>query len=118
MNKIILIGNLANDPEGRDTKAGIKNCSFRIAVARRYPNQQTGEREADFFTVICWRATAENVLKFLRKGNKCAVEGYLQTRSYDGNDAVRHYVTEVIAENVEFLTPRMAQEPHESYGGY
>ena len=105
MNRVILVGNLAADPESRTTQSGIAQCTLRIAVQRRFTNQQ-GVREADFFTVICWRQTAEFCSRYLSKGRKIAVEGSLQTRSYDAQDGSKRYVTEVIADNVEFCDSR------------
>ena len=105
MNKAILIGNLANDPESRTTASGISQCTFRLAVQRRFANQQ-GVREADFFTIICWRQTAELCARYLSKGRKVAVEGSIQTRSYDAQDGTKRYITEIIADNVEFLGSR------------
>ena len=105
MNKVILIGNLASDPELKKTASDIPWCTFRIAVQRRFANQQ-GVREADFFPIIAWRQTAELCARFLTKGRKCAVVGQLQTRSYDAQDGTKRYVTEIIADNVEFLGSR------------
>ncbi len=105
MNKAILIGNLANDPETRTTQSGIAQCTFRLAVQRRFANQQ-GVREADFLTIVCWRQTAELCARYLSKGRKVAVEGSIQVRSYDAQDGSKRYVTEIIADNVEFLGSR------------
>ena len=105
MNKAILIGNLANDPESRTTASGIAQCTFRLAVQRRFANQQ-GVREADFLTIVCWRQTAELCARYLSKGRKVAVEGSIQTRSYDAQDGTKRYVTEIIADSVEFLGSR------------
>lgn len=101
MNKVILIGNLAADPDSRTTQSGIAQCTLRLAVQRRFPNAQ-GQRESDFFNVVCFRQTAEFCTRFLSKGRKVAVEGSLQTRSYDAQDGSKRYVTEVVADNVEF----------------
>lgn len=106
MNKVILIGNLACDPEFRTTQSGISCVSFRIAVQRRYTNQQTGQREADFISCVAWRQTAEFIQRYFIKGNKMALEGCLQTRSYDAQDGSKRYVTEVLVDNVEFVTPK------------
>ena len=103
MNKAILIGNLANDPESRTTSSGIAQCTFRLAVQRRFANAQ-GVREADFLTIVCWRQTAELCARYLSKGRKVAVEGSIQTRSYDAQDGTKRYVTEVVADEVEFLS--------------
>lgn len=105
MNKVILIGNLASDVESRTTSSGITNCTFRLAVQRRFSNAQ-GVREADFLPIVCWRQTAELATKYLSKGRKVAIEGSIQTRSYDANDGTKRYVTEIIADNVEFLANR------------
>ena len=102
MNKVILIGNLTRDPEARTTQSGISQSSFTVAVQRRYTNAQ-GVREADFFTVVAWRQTAELCSRYLTKGRKCAVVGSLQTRSYDAQDGTKRYVTEVVADEVEFV---------------
>ena len=127
MNKVILIGNLAADPESRTTQSGIAQCTLRLAVQRRFANQQ-GVREADFFTIVCWRQTAEFCSRYLSKGRKIAVEGSLQTRSYDAQDGSKRYVTEIIADNVEFCdsrndggrprtdNPPPVQEPPAGYG--
>ena len=105
MNKAILIGNLANDPESRTTSSGIAQCTFRLAVQRRFANAQ-GVREADFLTIVCWRQTAELCARYLSKGRKVAVEGSIQTRSYDAQDGTKRYVTEIVADSVEFLGSR------------
>ena len=101
MNKVILIGNLANDPESRTTQSGIAQCSFRLAVQRRFKGAN-GERETDFLPVVCWRQTAEFAQRYLAKGRKVAVEGSIQTRSYDAQDGSKRYITEIIADNIEF----------------
>ncbi len=105
MNKVILIGNLASDVESKTTSSGIANCTFRLAVQRKFANSN-GVREADFLPIVCWRQTAELCSKYLLKGRKVAVEGSIQTRSYDAKDGTKRYVTEIIAESVEFLSSR------------
>ena len=105
MNKAILIGNLTRDPETMTTSSGITKCNFTVAVQRRFANAQ-GVREADFIPVVCWRQTAELCARYLSKGRKVAVEGSIQVRSYDAQDGTKRYVTEVIADNVEFLGSR------------
>ena len=103
MNKVILIGNLANDPESRTTASGVSMCQFRLAVQRRFANQQ-GVREADFFNIVAWRQLAELCARYLSKGRRIAVEGSIQNRSYDAQDGSKRYITEIIADNVEFLS--------------
>ena len=105
MNRVILIGNLASDPESRTTQSGIAQCSFRLAVQRRYKGAN-GERETDFLPVVCWRQTAEFAQRYLAKGRKVAVEGSIQTRSYDAQDGSKRYVTEIIADSVEAVGSR------------
>lgn len=105
MNRVILIGNVASDPESRTTQSGVAQCSFRLAVQRRFKNAN-GEREADFLPIVCWRQTAEFAQKYLAKGRKVAVEGSIQTRSYDAQDGSKRYVTEIIADNVEAVGGR------------
>lgn len=112
MNKVILIGNLAADPESRTTQSGVQQCTLRLAVQRRFANQQ-GQREADFFNVVCWRQTAEFAARYLSKGRKIAVEGSIQNRSYTAQDGSKRYVTEINAEHIESLdrAPETASQP-------
>jgi len=105
MNKAILIGRLATDPELRTTSGGVSFCQFRLAVNRRFANQQ-GVREADFIPIVVWRQQAETCARYLAKGRQCAVIGTIQTRSYDAQDGTKRYVTEVVADEVEFLGSR------------
>ncbi|MBQ0099282.1 MAG: single-stranded DNA-binding protein [Firmicutes bacterium] len=105
MNKVILIGNLTRDPELTETPNGIAVCRFSIAVLRDYANSD-GARETDFFNITVWRGRAENCGKYLKKGNKVAVVGSLQTRSYEDKDGIKRNVTDIIASEVEFLTPK------------
>ena len=114
MNKAILIGNLANDPETRTTSSGIAQCTFRLAVQRRFANQQ-GVREADFLTIVCWRQTAELCSRYLSKGRKVAVVGELQARTYEAKDGTTRMSLDVAADEVEFLTPRSAEDSVPSY---
>jgi single-strand DNA-binding protein len=78
------------------------SMTLDLAVQRRFVDKQTGKRESDFFTVLCWGKLAEFVSKYMTKGRKAAVEGSVQMRSYDASDGSKRYVTEVIADNVEF----------------
>ena len=105
MNKVILIGNLASDPEAFTTQSGISRSTFRIAVQRRFANAQ-GVREADFLTVVAWRQSADFCNRYLPKGRKVAVEGSIQNRSYDAQDGSKRWVTEIIADSVEALGSR------------
>ncbi|WP_446662984.1 single-stranded DNA-binding protein [Geobacillus sp. CCR] len=101
MNRVVLVGRLVKDVELRYTPNGTAVASFTLAVNRPFTNQQ-GERETDFINVIAWRKTAENVANYTTKGSLVAVDGRLQTRSYE-KDGRRVYVTEVVADNVQFL---------------
>ena len=102
MNKVILVGNLVRDPELSKTNNGTAVCNFSIAVNRDYTNAD-GERDADFFNITVWRGRAETCGKYLKKGSKAAVTGSIQTRTYDAQDGSKRYVTEIVAEEVEFV---------------
>lgn len=100
MNKVILVGNLAADPQMRHTQSGTPICQFRLAVRRR---RQTEDKQADFFNIAAWRGTGEVVAKYARKGDRLGVVGILQERSYTDSQGEVRYVTEVVAESVELL---------------
>lgn len=104
MNKTVLIGRLTKDPELRYTSTGIAVASFTLAVNRRFAKD--GEQTADFIPITVWQKQAENVAKYLNKGSQVAVEGRIQTSSFDNKDGQRVYRTEVVADQVEFLTPK------------
>ena len=108
MNKVFLIGRLTRDPELRYTGSNVPVATFTLAVNRNFTNQD-GEREADFFNIVVWRKQAENVKNYLSQGSQVAVEGRLQTRSYDDTNGQKRYVTEVVAENVEFLSRKSSE---------
>ncbi|MDD6044215.1 MAG: single-stranded DNA-binding protein [Clostridia bacterium] len=114
MNKAILIGNLTKDPEVRTTPGGATVCTFTIAVNRRYQNQ-SGERVADFLNIVAWRQLGELCGKYLAKGRKVSVIGEIQTRSYDAKDGTKRYITEIVADEVEFLTPKGQDSGSGSY---
>ena len=105
MNKVILIGNLTRDPELQTTSSGIAYCRFSLAVSRKYASAD-GTRETDFFNITAWRGIAENCSKFLSKGSKIAVCGNIQNRSYEDKDGVKKYITDIIADEVEFLSSK------------
>ena len=102
MNKIILMGRLVRDPEVRYTQTGKVVCQFTLAVDRPFSNQE-GQREADFIPVIVWGKQAELCGNSLTKGQRALIEGRLQIRSYDAKDGSKRWVTEVIANNFEFV---------------
>ena len=101
MNRAIIIGNLTRDPELRTTPNGISVCTFTVAVSRRVA--QGAERQADFIPVVTWRGLADNCAKYLAKGRQAAVSGSIQTRSYTTQSGEKRYVTEIIADDVQFL---------------
>ncbi len=102
MNKAILIGNLTRDPEMRTGASGVPVCTFTLAINRRFANKQ-GVREADFINIVTFKQKAELCARYLTKGRKVAVEGSIQTRSYDAQDGTKRHVTEVVADEVEFI---------------
>ena len=104
MNKVFLIGNLSKDPELRTTNSGKSVCTFSIAVNRR--KDKDGNSTADFFSIVAWRQLAELCGKYLAKGRKVSVVGELQNRSYEANDGTERHVTEIVANEIEFLTPK------------
>lgn len=104
MNKCFIIGNLARDPEARVTTNGTSVTTFTVAV-RRFKRGET-----DYLNVVTWRGLADNCARYLVKGQKVAVCGEIQTRNYEGRDGQRRYVTEIVADDVEFLSrPNGAQ---------
>ena len=112
MNKVVLIGNLTRDPELQTTNGGVSVCRFSLAVTRRFANAD-GERDADFINVVVWRNQAENCHKYLKKGSKCAVIGRIQTSSYDAPDGSKRYTTDVVADEVEFLSTKGSSNSEE-----
>lgn len=107
INRVVLVGRLTKDPELKYTQSGVAVTRFTLAVNRTFANQQ-GQREADFINCVTWRKQAENTANFLRKGSLAGVEGRIQTSSFDGKDGNRVFMTEVVADSVQFLEPRGA----------
>ena len=116
MNRVVLVGRLTKDPELRFTPNGVAVATFTLAVNRTFTNTQ-GEREADFINCVVWRKPAENVANFLKKGSLAGVDGRVQTRNYEGQDGKRVYVTEILAESVQFLEPRSSSSSNENDSG-
>lgn len=104
MNKVILIGRLARDPEMRTTTSGVSITRFTVAVSR--PMASQGQQQTDFINCIAWRRQAENIAKYCTKGSQVAVEGRIQTGSYDGQDGQKRYTTDIVADTVTFLGSR------------
>ena len=107
LNRVVLVGRLTKDPELRYTPSGVAVATFTLAVNRTFSNQQ-GEREADFLNCVIWRKQAENVANYLKKGSLAGVDGRVQSRSYEDQTGKRVYVTEIVAESVQFLEPKGA----------
>lgn len=105
INRVILVGRLTKDPEYRATQSGVSIANFTLAVNRTFTNAQ-GEREADFINVVVFRKQAENVSHYLAKGSLAGVDGRMQSRSYENNEGKRVFVTEVVADSVQFLEPK------------
>jgi single-strand DNA-binding protein len=109
MNKVFMIGNLTKDVDLRTTQSGKAVASFTIAVNRRFKGQD-GEKQTDFFSIVAWGQLGEMCGRYLAKGRKVAVVGELQTRSYEDKQGVKRYVTEIVADEVEFLSPKEKRE--------
>ena len=112
MNKALLVGNLTRDPELTTTPNGISVCRFTVAVQRRFANSD-GERDVDFLNCVAWRGLADNIAKYVKKGQKIAVSGSIQTRSYEAQDGTKRYATDIVAEDVEFLGTKRDSEDGE-----
>ncbi len=100
INVVVLTGRLTADPELKTTSSGISVCSFSIAVERRFRSGE--ERQADFINIVAWRASAEFVSKYFKKGQMIAIEGSLQSRKYQDKEGKNRYAYEVVANNVQF----------------
>ena len=101
-NKVILVGNLVADPELKTTPNGISVTRFRIAVGRRFT--RAGEQpQTDFFDIVAWRQTAEFIARFFTKGRPILISGVLQNRNWTDNNGVKHYSTEVVADEATFV---------------
>lgn len=117
MNRAVLVGRLTRDPELRYTPTGAAVANFTLAVNRPFTNQQ-GERDADFINCVAWRRQAENLAKFMKKGNMVGVDGRIQTRTYEDQDGKTVYVTEIVADNVHFLESRSSASRQDAGAGF
>ena len=114
MNKTILLGRLTKNPEIKFSQTNnVKVATFSLAVNRKYVKQGE-ERQADFFNVVAWNKLAESISKYVSKGQQIAILGRLETRTWEDEQGIKHYVTEVIAEEVDFLERRKKQEPSDA----
>ena len=109
MNKVLLVGRLTRDPELRTTPSGMAVTRFTIAVSQNFTNKN-GERGADFINCSAWGRQADNISKYCRKGTMVSAEGRIRTSSYDAQDGTKRYTTEVVCENVNFLSPKGVNE--------
>jgi single-strand DNA-binding protein len=116
LNRVVLVGRLTRDPELKYTPNGIAVASITLAVNRPFSNQQ-GNKEADFINVVIWRKQAENVANYLRKGSLAGVDGRLQTRNYENNEGKKVFITEVVADSVQFLETKGSNNPGGNQGG-
>ena len=123
MNKVILIGRLARDPELRTTAGNLSVATFSLAVSRPYTPQNGGDAGADFINCVVWRRQAENLARYCHKGSQIAVEGRIQSRNYTAQDGSKRYVTEVLVDNLTFLGSRSDNQnsavaaPQDNFGG-
>ena len=117
LNRIIIMGRLARDPELRRTQNGTPVASFRLAVDRDFKDKATGERSTDWIDVVAWRSTAEFVSRFFTKGRMAVVEGRLQMRDWTDKDGNKRIVAEVVADNVYFGDSKRDGESGGAYGG-
>ncbi|MHB8963004.1 MAG: single-stranded DNA-binding protein [Saccharofermentanales bacterium] len=115
MNKAILMGRLTRDPDLRTTPAQVTVATFTLAVDRRFKNA-SGEKQADFIPVVAWRNNADFVGKYCKKGSKLVVTGSIQTRTYDDKEGRKVYVTEVVADDIEFAESKR-DDSGSGYGG-
>ena len=107
LNKVILGGRMTADPELKQTPSGVSVSTFSIAVNRRFGSRDSSQQpQADFFNVTAWRATAEFVSKYFRKGSSICVIGTLQNRSWTDQQGVKHYATDVVADEITFVDSR------------
>lgn len=111
MNKLFITGNLTRDPELRSTRDGTPVCTFTVAVSRRQKSAEAGKPDADFFRVTAWRALGESCGKYLAKGRKVGVTGSVSVNTYTAQDGSTRASMEVVADDVEFLSPKSEFAP-------
>lgn len=113
INRVVLVGRLTKDPELKYTQTGVAVTRYTLAVNRTF-SSKSGEREADFINCVTWRKQAENTANFLKKGSLTGIEGRIQTSNFDGQDGKRVFMTEVVADSVQFLESRGTTENRSS----
>lgn len=104
MNKVILVGNLARDPDIRQTPNGVTMARFTVAVSRRFAKE--GQQQTDFISCVAWRQQADFLGRYFQKGSSLQLCGSIQTRSWDGSDGTKHYATDVVADEISFNGPK------------
>lgn len=117
LNRVVIVGRLTRDPDLRYTPSGLPVANFTVAANRPFKNQQ-GEQEADFINCVIWRKPAESLATYMKKGGLVGVEGRIQTRSYENQEGKMVYVTEVLAETVQFLESRSSAGQRDGGGSY
>ena len=113
INRVVLVGRLTRDPDLKYTPNGVAVANFNLAVNRPFKSQD-GEQEADFINCVTWRKQAENLANYMKKGSMIGIDGRVQTRSYEGQDGKMVYVTEVLAESIQFLESRGQQNQQQN----
>ena len=108
MNRVMLIGRFTAKPELRYTSSNVPYTRFTIAVNRQF-NNQDGNRDADFINIVAWRKQAEVVCNYFDKGNQIAIEGRIQTGSYDAQDGTKRYTTDVVLDTFHFIESKNAR---------
>lgn len=112
MNKVVLIGRFTKDPEVKQTPSNLSVCSFTIAVDRKFKDKD-GNRQADFINIVAWRQLADIIGQYFHKGSKIGITGFLQSRNYEDQNGNKRTVTEVVAEDIDFLDQKQKQEEQE-----
>lgn len=119
INRVVLVGRLTRDPEMNVSQSNVAVTKFNLAVNRPFTSKD-GEQSADFINIVCFRKQAENVNQYVKKGSLVGIDGRIQTRNYENKDGQRVYVTEVVADSVQFLEPKgtnnESNSGNQSYG--
>lgn len=117
INRWVGVGRLTKSPELKYTQSGIAVCRFTLACNRPFKGQD-GKNEADFINCVAWRKQAENVANYLHKGSLAGIEGRIQTSNFEGKDGNRVFLTEVVADSVQFLEPKGTNNQQNQNNGY
>jgi single-strand DNA-binding protein len=117
LNRTVLVGRLTKDPELKYTPNGVAVANFTLAVNRPFKSQ-SGENEADFINCVVWRKPAENLANYMSKGSLVGVDGRVQTRSFDNQEGKKVYVTEIVADSVQFLESKNSSSSQSNSSSY